>query len=78
MQNTQYDFCIYGDGIDMSSTINNLKAISTYMFVPISPNVNWKNLSHWNRTKQIFCPHFQQTHLSAICSNMGLDPLYIN
>jgi hypothetical protein len=48
------------------------------MFVSMSPNINWKNHSNWSRTRQFFCPHFTQAHLSAASSDIGLHPLYIN
>jgi hypothetical protein len=48
------------------------------MFVPISPNVNWKNHSNWSCTRQLFCQHFHQVHISAISSDIGLQPLYLN
>jgi hypothetical protein len=62
----------------MSSMIQNLKLIDVSMFIPISPNINWQNNSNWSRTHQIFRPHFNQVHLSAVSSAVGLDPLYLN
>jgi len=77
-QNTQHDFKIYGDGLEMHNIINNLKILGVSMFAAISPNVNWKNSSNWVRAKQLFRPHFNQVYLSASSSNIGNDPLYIN
>jgi hypothetical protein len=77
-QNTQHDFKLFGDGLEMHNLINNLKLLGASMFVPISPNVNWKNSSSWVQTKQLFHPHFNQIHLSATSSNIGNDPLYMN
>lgn len=78
MQNTQYDFKIYGDGLEISNIISNLKNIGASMFVPISPNINWKNRTNWTKTKNIFRSHFQQVHISTTSSNIGNDPLYFN
>jgi hypothetical protein len=61
----------------MSSIIQNLKKLDISMFCPISPNVNWHNSSNRSRTHQIFCLHFSQVHLSAVSSDIGLDPLYL-
>jgi len=74
-QNTQHNFKIYGDGLEMHNIINNLKILGVSMFAAISPNVNWKNSSNWLRTKQLFRPHFNQVHLSASSSDIGNDPL---
>jgi hypothetical protein len=70
MQNTQHSFKIYGDGLDITSMIDNLKYIGASMFTAISPNINWTNTSNWIRTKQIFHPSFNQVHLSAISSDI--------
>jgi hypothetical protein len=78
MQNTQHDFKICGDGIEMISIQNHLSSIGISVFAPISPNVNWKNSTNWPRTRQIFRPTFQHVHLSATSSNIGLDPLYLH
>jgi hypothetical protein len=78
VQNTQHDFKIYGDGSELTSIIEHLQTLAISMFVPISPNVNWKNHSNWSRTWQLFCQHFHQVHISAISSNIGLQPLCLN
>jgi hypothetical protein len=62
----------------MSNIISHLVSIGVSMFIPISPNINWKNISSWSRTKQLFRTHFKQVHLSAISSDMGLHPLYFH
>jgi len=77
-QNTQHDFKLHEDGLDMHNIITNLKLLGASMFVAISPHVNWKNTSNWVRTKQVFHPHFTQVHLSATSSKIGNDPLYMN
>jgi hypothetical protein len=58
MPNTQHDFKIYGDGIELSSIIDNLKSFGIGMLIPISLNVNLINPSNWARTHQIFRAHF--------------------
>jgi len=78
LQNTQHDFRIFGDGIEMISIQNHLSSIGTYVFAPISPNINWKNSTNWPRTRQIFRYTLQHVHLSASSSNIGLDPLYLH
>jgi hypothetical protein len=78
MQNTQHDFRLYGDGIKITSISNQLKTLGVNMFIPISPNVNWQNPSNWARTRQCFRSNFLQVSVSAVSSNMGLDPLYLH
>jgi len=78
MQNTQKSFRLNNDGIDFPMIINNLKMSEISVFSPISPDVNWKNINNWIRTKNIFCPHFNQVHLSAVSSDIGNEPLYFN
>ena len=39
-QNTQHNFKLHGDGLEIHNIINNLLMLGTSMFVPISPNVN--------------------------------------
>ncbi len=53
-QNTQHSFRLFGDMIDILTTIENLKSNGIQMSAPISPNVNWHNQSNWIRTKQLF------------------------
>jgi hypothetical protein len=48
------------------------------MFVPISPNVNWKNNSNWLCTKFLFRSLSPHTHISATSSDMGLDINYFH
>jgi hypothetical protein len=43
MQNTQHSFQLYGDCLDITSTIDQLKNIGASMFSAISPNINWNN-----------------------------------
>jgi len=64
--------------IDILTTIDNLKSNGIQMFAPISPNVNWHNQSNWIRTKQLFWPTFQQLHMSAVSSDIGLEPGFAN
>jgi len=78
MQNTQHSFQLYGDNIHMLNITYNLKSIGAFMSTPISPNVNWKNLSNWSRTHQIFRHLFNQVHLSAVSRNIGCEKEYIN
>jgi hypothetical protein len=78
VQNTQHDFKIYSDGLELTSIIEHLQNLAISMFVPISPNVNWKNHSNWSCTHQLFCQHFHHVHISAISSDIGLQPLYLN
>jgi hypothetical protein len=78
MQNTQHDFRLYGGGIEITSISNQLKTLGVNMFVPISPNVNWLNPSNWARTRPCFRLNFLQVNVSAVSSNIGLDPLYLH
>jgi hypothetical protein len=78
IQNTQHDFKLYGDGLELSSIMEHLQTIGSSMFVPVSPNVNWKNHSNGTHTRQIFRPHFNQVHLSTVSSDIGLHLLYLN
>jgi hypothetical protein len=77
MQNTQHDFKLHGDGIKISTMVDNLISLGVTMFSPISPNINWKNGMNWSRTRQIFRRKFKQVHLSAVSSDIGLNPLYL-
>jgi hypothetical protein len=43
------------------------------MFAPISLNVNWYNQNNWVRTKHLYRPCFQQVHLTAVSSDIGLN-----
>jgi hypothetical protein len=76
LQNTQFSFQLYGDGLQMQSIMMNLKQLDANIFVPISPNINWNNQSNWLRTKQIFRSFSSHVHLSASSSYIGKDPLY--
>jgi len=60
MQNTQFSFQLFNEGLDISHILHHLPLLHVSMFVPISPNVNWNNPSNWNRTKQIFHPVSRQ------------------
>jgi hypothetical protein len=51
MQNTQFSFQLYNDGVDISHILHNLPLLDINMFVQISPNVIWSNPSNWTRTK---------------------------
>ena len=73
-QNTQHSFHLFGDMIDILTTIDNLKSNGIQMFAPNGPNVNWHNQSNWICTKQLFQPTFQQVHMSAIPSDIGSEP----
>lgn len=74
IQNTQHDFQIYGDGLEMPAILNNLRELEANIFCLISPNINWNNQSQWIRTKRLFRPIFQHVHISAISSRVGLKP----
>ena len=47
MQNTQFSFQIYGDGLELHDIIQNLQQIDAHIFVPINPNINWNYQSDW-------------------------------
>jgi hypothetical protein len=66
MQNTQHDFKIYGDGIEMSSIQSHLLSLGVCLFTPISPNINWKNTANWPRTHHLFRPRFVSIPLIAL------------
>jgi hypothetical protein len=78
MQNTQHDFQIYGDGLEITTISNNLQSLGINMFIPISPNVNWINPYYWFHTRQLFHYNFHHVNLSAVSSDIGLDPLYLH
>jgi hypothetical protein len=78
MQNTQHDFKLYGDGLEMHTLQNHLITLGISLFAPISPNINLQNLSNWSRARNIFRQAFKQVHLSASSSDIGKDPLYLN
>jgi hypothetical protein len=78
MQNTQHDFRLHSDGIEIKTIIDHLYSLGATMFVPISPNINWKNGNNWSKTRQLFRPRFKQIHLSAVSSDIGLEPLYLH
>jgi len=46
MQNTQFAFQLHDDGINMSYIFDNITHHDIQMFAPISPNINWNNLSN--------------------------------
>jgi hypothetical protein len=77
MHNTQHSFQLYGDGLEITSIIDNLIMIGASMLTPINPNFNWHNQSQLIRTKQLFQCSFQQVHLSASSCNIGLECKYI-
>lgn len=56
----------------------NLAAWDISLCAPISPNVNWMNPSNWTKMHRLFRNTFQQVHLSAISSDIGLGLNYIN
>jgi len=78
MQNSQYAFQIYGDGIKIQSIIDNLKNTGATMYAPIRSNINWHNNMNWTQTKHLFRPAFHQVHISAISSDVGLEVEYKN
>jgi hypothetical protein len=78
MQNTQHNFKLYGDGLEMHNLQNHLITLGISLFAPISPNVNWQNHSNWSRARHIFRQAFKQVHLSASSSDVGKDPFYLN
>jgi len=77
-QTSLYSFRVHGDGIDLPNIISNLKNFGVSIFSPISPDVNWKKSHNWIHTKNSFCPYFKQVHLSAVSSDIVLDPLHFN
>ena len=78
MQNTQFSFQLFNDGLDLSHILHHLPLLHVSMFVPISPNVIWNNPSNWTQTKQIFHPLSRQIHLSACSSNFGIGSEYLH
>ena len=76
IQNTQHSFNLYGDGIEIESSIDNLHELGAFMFAPIRPNVNWHNQNNWVSSKQLFHPCFQQVHVLAVSSDIGLEPQF--
>jgi len=76
IQNTQHSFQLYDQTLDMTVMIDNLRNTDANMFMPISLNVNWHNKMNWVHRKCRFCVISQHTHLSAVSSNIGLDPSY--
>jgi hypothetical protein len=59
-------------------TIANIKELEASVFVIISPNLNWCNISNKIKFKQQFKPLYQQVHLSTTCSAIGNDKNYFN
>ncbi len=45
MQNTQFSFQMYGDGLSMQDILVNLQQLDANIFIPVSPNINWNNQS---------------------------------
>jgi hypothetical protein len=78
LQNTQHSINISGDGLELSYMMMNLAELNVSLYTPISPNVDWKNPSNWAKTCRFFRNTFQQVHLSAVSSDIGLGPIYIN
>lgn len=78
MQNAQFSFQLFDDGIDIHNIFNNLQQLGILMFIPISFNVNWSNSRNWIRAKHFFQSPFSQVHLSATSSDMGMDKHYFN
>ncbi len=52
--------------------------MEAFIFVAISPNVNWANPSHWAKFKQPFCSTFRHAHISAASSDIGKSPAHIH
>jgi len=50
----------------------------TDMFAAISPYISWTNKANWYKTKQLFHPTFNQVHLTASSSDLGLEREYYN
>jgi len=44
MQNTQFSFQLFNEGLDISHILHHLPLLHVSMFVPISPNVSKKNI----------------------------------
>ncbi len=62
----------------MECMINNLKNLDVGMFVPISPNINWHNKMNHVHARNKFKKLSQHVHLSAVSSDIGLEPNYLN
>jgi len=58
--------------------IDNLVHHDVQMFAPISPNINWNNLSNWTKTKTIFRQWSSQIHLSTTSNVIGRDPEFFS
>jgi len=71
MQNPQFSFQIFDDNADVTNILLNIQALQAQMFVPISPNVNWKNCSNLIRTKKLFRSISPHIHISADSSATG-------
>jgi hypothetical protein len=77
IQNTPHSFQLYGDNIEMSLLVFNIKSLGVSMFVPISLNINWCNKNNWSRTKFHFCKISSHIHLSTGCSDISLQQDYL-
>jgi hypothetical protein len=62
----------------MECMINNLKNLDVGMFVPISPNINWHNKMNHVHARNKFKKLSKHVHLSAVSSDIGLEPNYLN
>lgn len=78
MQNPQFSLQLTNENYNTLKLTNNLKELSTAVFVAISPNVNWHNPSHRAKFKYPFNRAFKQVHLSSTSSEVGLLPNYIS
>jgi len=78
MQNTQFSFQLYSDGIETSTLIDQLIFHDVQMYTPISPNINWNNISNWVKTKNIFRCWSHQIHLSSTSNKIGQDTDYFS
>ncbi len=76
MQNTQHSFKLDCDNLDISNIASNLKNIGAFVFAPISPNVNWHNISNFRKTKSAFREISPDIHISSVSSDMGKEREY--
>lgn len=77
MQNTQHSLQLTNNKYNSIQLTRNLKEAHTAIFAAISPNINWHNPSHKIQFKYPFTRMFQQTHISAVSSDVGKLPNYI-
>jgi hypothetical protein len=75
-QNTQYALQLTNYSADKLQAVEHLHNLQASIFMNISPNVNWMNPSNWVAYKRPFQRTFQQIHISATSSDIGLTHPY--